>query len=164
MYQQILDRQSIINKINNTDDTAEIRFEQVLVSENRKIGGSMDIFVLFSDNTAAIYDIKTIWEASKVKDGVINKYYEIDNDRKDKYKLQLGEYRKQLITEIGVKDVVIQRIIPIIGVLNKDGDISLHNKKETGLLDNIIVGKESIGISSVDNWLKERFALDIPIS
>lgn len=151
-YKEIADRQAQINKINNTNETFELRTEQILVSERTKIGGSMDIFALFSDNTALVYDVKTIFDSHSVnnKGQLTNLRYAYR--KKEKAKAQINEYVKQLIAEIGVKDVTMRRVVPLPVIFNKEDRTYTVYDTES----NIKLGDEKTGITSLDEWLKKR--------
>jgi len=161
-YQQLQDKQDRINIIKKTNDKFILRFEQILIDENRMtgkdkgLGGSMDVFVLFSDNSAGVLDVKTIFTKSFIgEDGRI-KYFNLNDERKEKYKSQLNAYVEMLKEKVRVKSVDIVRVIPIIAQYDEE-EKSVHITTETkeGMsIANIVVGQEKTGIASLDESIQ----------
>lgn len=165
-YEEIKRRQAQINIENNYDKKFEIRFEQVLIDRNKKfkdgegIGGSMDILVLFSDNTAAIYDIKTMFSAGKINDKGEVPYFQVKDKKREMYKAQIGTYVDILKRVIGVKEVVMRRVIPVVANYNiEDNTLDISTQGKSNVLSNLLVGKEKIGIEKFDKWLDARLNL-----
>lgn len=166
-YQQLQDKQDRINIIKKTNDKFILRFEQILIDENRMtgkdkgLGGSMDVFVLFSDNSAGVLDVKTIFTKSFIgEDGRI-KYFNLNDERREKYKSQLNAYVKMLKEKVGVKSVDIVRVIPIIAQYDEE-EKSVHITTETkeGMsIANIVVGQEKTGIASLDKSIQSAFKI-----
>ena len=124
LVNEINERQELINDIYGTKDKAIVRLEQVLIDESRKfkegkgLGGSTDILVIFSNNTAAIYDLKTMFTAGFIgEEGNVNNIIIADR-KKESYKFQIHEYSKMLKKRTGV-ETVIKRIVPIIANLDE---------------------------------------------
>jgi len=107
-----------INKENGTKGKAVFRTEQLVVSPETGKNGTIDLLVLFSDNSAAVYDYKFV---SPSVDGgyvkVVNGEHRIVNDpftvKMDTYNIQIGAYKDTLLNKYGVTRVRHSRIVPI---------------------------------------------------
>ena len=84
------------------------RAEQFVVNESRQSGGTIDVLILYSDNTASIYDYKfktpstlNKAQARKVAGGykILKDFYA---DSIDQYDIQISDYKETLIKKYGV--------------------------------------------------------------
>ena len=117
IIEQVNTIQDKINKLNNTNEKATFRFEQKVLDPVGDIGGALDVFVLFSDNTGAIIDYKTIQlSGPKVsyQGGMpVLKGDIASEDRIEGYNLTVSEYKRILLQRLGVKKIRLSRIVPI---------------------------------------------------
>ena len=118
IFDHIQKTQNEINEKTGTNGKAQIFLEQVVVDPVKSVGGTMDVVVVFSDNTASLYDYKTM-RASAKQTAVINGAVQLINDLVPAYKfegynLQLGEYQRILQQMYGIKDIRESRIVPVM--------------------------------------------------
>jgi len=117
------------------------RAEQFVVNESKQSGGTIDVLILYSDNTASIYDYKfktpstlNKAQARKVAGGykILKDFYA---DSIDQYDIQISDYKETLIKKYGVKDIRESRIIPgsVVYKYNKEGI-------PTGIIDDLQIG------------------------
>lgn len=101
--------QNKINIANGTNEKVIFRVEQKVIDSVEGIAGAMDVMALFSDNTAAIIDYKTInvFNEQQARAGFVTE------NRIDTYNLTVGEYKRILIERIGIKAVRLSRVAPI---------------------------------------------------
>ena len=91
---------------------AIIKTEYKILDSVRSIGGTIDVFAVFSDNTAVIYDYKTLSSGSKFNGK--NLTDSIVYPKKEQgFELTMEEYKRQVIEVLGIKEVRQTRIIPI---------------------------------------------------
>lgn len=154
LLSQIKSHQELINNLKGTKGDFKIITEQILIDKNKRIGGSADIVVIFSDNTAGVFDIKTIGQNISEENKTNQVYLEFK--KKNAFKLQINEYSNILKYVVGVQDVVMKRVIPII--VNKTDSgyaISTTNYDET-VLSNILIDTEKFGLEKTDQFMKSR--------
>lgn len=114
MLKQAQIQQDEINTINGTDESFEAHWEQILVDPTRDVAGTIDILISFSDNTAAIYDIKTFSTTGvNKKKGILQTDNYFDLRKQKKQKTQLYQYAKILKNVYGFSAVTAGRIVPI---------------------------------------------------
>ncbi len=159
-----------INRLQRRIDrngTVEIRFEQVLVDPVQDVGGTMDVVAIFSDNTAMIYDFKTlsVWEQYVDKNRKIISGDFISQSKREQWKLQMSAYRRILLQYYGVRDVRGSRILPIWLDFNKNKDNkvlpSLYQlqmgEEMSEHLRTVLAGYEKTGIAVVDKFLTTQY-------
>jgi hypothetical protein len=113
IYNQIMETQKKIDP----KGKVHILVEQVVVDPQQSIGGTMDIVALFSDNTASLYDYKTLGAKADdfIGQGSETKLIKdiVPHYKHEAYTLQLTEYQRILKERYGVKSIRESRIIPI---------------------------------------------------
>lgn len=119
----IYKQQRVINRLTNTEGIPIIRIEQIVLDPKKNIGGTLDMLVIFSDNTGMIIDFKS--KINKYDNKDVNGFI-LDIERvvtktdKEKYKLQTGEYGRILRESYGLKSIRKVQIIPIVLNVNKE--------------------------------------------
>ena len=113
---------ALVKQVNDVqkeiDPEAKATFltEQLVHSPSRNIAGSLDFLVLFSDNSAAVYDWKFVSPTNQKYVQWKNGRYQVVEDmfenKMDTYNIQLGEYKQILINDYGVSMVRQSRIVP----------------------------------------------------
>jgi hypothetical protein len=116
---QINEQQAKINKRLGTDGKVEIITEQIVVDSTKDLAGSIDLLAVYSDNTASIFDFKSMMPASRYKKGtkIVEEFipfYKIES-----FKLQQHQYKRILQDIYGIKKVRQTRIVPIQMELKK---------------------------------------------
>lgn len=107
LAEEVLDQITQQQKAIDPTKKAIIKTEHRIVDPVTMRGGALDVLALFSDNTAAIFDYKTIYrKGSEIEDLVTPSKYE-------SYELTLSEYKRIVKERYYVKDVRISRIVPI---------------------------------------------------
>jgi hypothetical protein len=134
---QIKDTQDKINKASGTEGKVKIYLEHLVMDPERSIGGTMDIVALFSDNTASIYDYKTM-RAHAQDLIVMDNNVRLINDlvpmhKYEGFTMQLGEYQRILTQRYGVKSIRESRIVPIM--VQNDLKQNRAARKEDGRFD-----------------------------
>jgi len=171
IYDQIQAIQDQINLQTGTKGEVKIYLEHLVMDAERSIGGTMDIVALFSDNTASIYDYKTMRAHSQdllLVDGNVQLIKDLVPMYKyEGFTMQLGEYQRILTQKYGVKDIRESRIIPIMvqnTLKEKTGrteDSRLNNKigiiqmgsEVSEYLEQIAIN-EKTGIPGLDKLIK----------
>ena len=168
IIQQLNHIQDKINKANNTNEKVVIRVEQKLIDSVKGIAGAEDIVAIFSDNSAAILDYKTVPVYSDKK-----KYNSLISENKiDTYNATIGEYKRILKERIGVNKVRISRAIPIqiqfeqkSKLTAKTGDIlnkkliSVKMGEDLDYLPQIPVAQEATEYTGLNKQLNKQLAL-----
>lgn len=102
-------------KLIDPEGEVVFRTEQMITNRDQSVGGSIDLLVIFSDNSAGIYDYKFV-SPSKAA-GYVDKSNRIIEDpfavKMTTYDIQLSQYKKQLIENYGITQVRQSRIVPI---------------------------------------------------
>ena len=111
-------QQKRIDAETGTKGAALFKTEQLIIDSGAETGGTIDLLVLYSDGSAAIYDYKFVSpsiEAGYVK--YMGGNYKIVNDpfaiKMDTYNIQMGAYKQTLLNEYGISKVRQSRIVPI---------------------------------------------------
>jgi len=110
---------SLVRQIKNIQKSIDptqkviIRTEFKTIDSVRDIGGAMDVFAIFSDNTGAIYDYKTLSSHSNQFQGqqLIDEI--VYPNQEEAFELSMSEYKRQAIEVFGVASIRQSRIIPI---------------------------------------------------
>lgn len=160
-------KQRAINRKFNTTGKVEIRFEQVIGDPVRDMAGTMDVLAVFSNNTAMIYDYKTMSPGREyVRNGQIVKEGFVYPAKKETWKLQQGTYKKILVERYGIKKVTGTRIVPIFvdytynkkeKAFTKDFKEVLIGEQQSEFLKQIMATYESTSSYKVDEFLKGRY-------
>ena len=148
---QVYAKQAEINKRLGTDGKVKIITEQIVVDPTKDVAGSIDLLAVYSDNSASIFDFKSMMPASRYKKGtkIVEEFvpfYKIDS-----FKLQQFQYKRILQDVYGIKKVRQTRIVPIQLELSK-----LANAKEGHLYSNKIA---KIAIGETQDEFLEQIAL-----
>ena len=112
--------QAVQTKINK-DGKFTVIAEQLVHNPDKKYAGTIDLLVVYSDNTADIYDWKFVSPAMKRGDrGYVEKTskgFNLVEDpflvKMDTYHIQLSAYKKTLLDHYGITQVRKSRIVPI---------------------------------------------------
>ena len=117
------------------------RAEQFVINDTKQSGGTIDVLILYSDNTASIYDYKfktpstlNKAQARRTATGykILKDFYA---DSIDQYDIQLSDYKETLLKKYGVKDIRESRIIP--------GSVVYKYDKQgipTGIIEDLQIG------------------------
>lgn len=164
LYKDIITHQHRLNTKGIPGD-AVLLLEQIVVDPKSDIGGTADLIVLFSDNTAALYDFKSKIPAKKYLDekGNLVTYDYITKSAKEKYKMQLHNLQRILVTKYGVKQVTRARIVPIQlevpldpdGKLGKTVTNIVYGDKQNRFLAQYAPLPEVTGLKHLDEYLKD---------
>jgi hypothetical protein len=153
----------------NPDGKFELLTENVIVDPVYDVAGTIDIVVIFSDGTGAVVDFKTFSSPSgvaydpKTKKRTLVSDHIVTQTTKDSWRLQLSEYKRILLANYGVKDIMFTRVAPIWMDFEYDEKkITGLDKVEMGKTKNPIlrsksIGTEKIGVAYVDDFLKSRY-------
>jgi len=151
----------------------KIYAELSLIDAVNAVGGTIDVLVIYSDNTADVLDFKTVipsfidytgtGEDARLISNLV-KAYKIDG-----FNMQISEYKKLVVKLIGVKRVRRSRIIPIHMQLavkgkadRKTGSYLLPKitKLELGddneYITQIPVAGEMTGVASLDDLITQQ--------
>ena len=146
-----------------------VLLEQFISDEKQGAGGKIDLLVLYTDNSAGIYDYKfkgTNGNTSKWNKNT--KHLEITGDMYansiEGYDSQLGIYRDALLGKYGITKVRQSRIIPVaVKYKNKDGylfqsaeqiAVWTGSEDDSVHMQHIPVAEEMTGIESVDKLIQ----------
>ena len=140
------------------------------------MGGTMDVFAVFSDNTAAIYDYKTRSGSGKFGYGPNDKW-ELVNDLlsyadTQSYDLAMKTYKDLAINTLGVKSIRQNRLIPILveyeykskdkqsegSLLNKKINRILTGEDTSEYLSQLAVGGESTRYAGINKLLTAQMS------
>lgn len=158
--------QSTINKISRKTGKAHSSPEQVIIDPKRNIGGTIDLAVIFSDNTAAVIDFKTKILKTTNKDAFGNildfKKTVTDIDL-EKYKLQTGEYGRILRESYGVTSIRNITMYPISLDVSFDPNTQqysdvIKNAKFPGqdpLLEKVFPFSNKTGFKELDEYINK---------
>jgi len=159
-------------KIINSSESYTVLSEQFISDEKAGMGGTIDLLVLYSDNTAAIYDykFKGAWSAHS-KWNKTSKTLTVTGDMYassiEGYDSQLGGYKTALLSKYGVRAVRQSRIVPVAvrykmddGILSDSiegisvwtGDVV----NDSEYLDHIPVAEEETGDAAIDALVKSE--------
>ena len=139
LVKQITAQQNAINKENGTPGKKPtIITEQFVFDAKKKVGGAIDLLVLYSDGSASVYDYKFKspkfgqgkYSTAKFSNNRVNIIGDMYSGSMDQYDLQLGVYRDALLSKYGVTKLRHSRIIPIAVTYGRD--------KSTGRLQKIV--------------------------
>jgi hypothetical protein len=108
VLKQIYNRQRGINiRTNNPTGKPYIVFEQILISPKESLGGTADLVVIYSDNTASVFDFKTKIPKKNQRDASGNFTEDfLTSISKQSYKMQVGALSKMLKQQVGVQKVI----------------------------------------------------------
>jgi hypothetical protein len=142
-----------------------VRPEQFVSDEAQGLGGTIDLLVLFSDNSASMYDYKfksatykhSNYSKASQKLEIIGDMFA---DSLEGYDSQLGGYRDTLLSKYGVTKIRQSRIIPA-GIKYKtddNGDLTetiegfdiFDGTNSTTALEHIPVAAEQTGDKNID--------------
>lgn len=165
VIKQAYARQKAINtRTGNSEGKPYIVFEQILIDPKDNLGGTADMVVVYSDNTATILDFKTKIPRKDTVDSAGNLIKEIitTSDR-ERYKMQLGSLSKILKQNLGVSKVVSAPIHFITVRLPWDKTTKSYTKKITKIshgqkqdkfLQQLRPLTESTGFDDLDKFLQ----------
>ena len=109
IYDQIQNEQKLIDP----KGKAHIFVNQRILDPITGRGGTIDLFVVFSDGSAAIFDYKALHStSSNYKNGVLIDDLIHDNTLED-YELSMAEYKRQVLEILECDNVKMCRLVPI---------------------------------------------------
>lgn len=163
---QAVRKQIEINKKTGLEGIPSFHIEQKIIDPKKDIGGTADLIVIYSNNTASVFDFKTK-RASKNKgqvdrDGNLATRNVFTETNLNKYKLQLAEITRILLERYGVKTVTTKRIVPIQVDIKYDkinGWTNKISKINYGIKQNKFLGQiaplpESTGFEDLDHYIR----------
>jgi hypothetical protein len=164
LVKQVYSHQRFKNGKLKTEGKPTIFVEQIIIDPVNDIGGTVDFLVMYSDNTAGIYDFKTKIPKKEFLnergDLITDKFVtEADNER---FKMQLASIGKILKERYGVKQIVQNRIVPIQinmgwdkAKSNYNGVISrvVYGFKQSPFLSQLTPLPELTGFKDLDDFL-----------
>lgn len=163
---QVAEQQNLINP----DGKVVVFPEALLVNEQLSVGGSTDFIAIYSDNTASIFDYKTITpgfdtvEKNKLKADPIPFYKKIS------YNAQMVQYKEILRDVYGIKGFRHTRVVPIrldfvykAKASRKEGDklsskiriIEFANNKSE-FLKQLPLAYEKTGDKNLDEYIERQ--------
>lgn len=144
-----------------------IHFEAFIADPTKDMGGTMDVFTIFSNKTAITYDYKFLNAGSDSTFGTgANKILTSDGFihgiKKEGWKLQQGTYKKILLERYGIADVLATKIAPVwIDFAGKIENKKLNKvrigKQQSEYLKHIHATYAKTGIEEIDKLLKSRY-------
>jgi hypothetical protein len=179
VYDQIMGMQEAINQKTGKKGEVKILTEQIVIDSINDIGGSIDILAVFSDNTASVFDFKSMSPSYYYKTGVgsnakIIKEF-IPSYKEESYKLQMNEYKRILRDIYGIDGFRQTRIIPVQTEFQlkpteeraKDGSDTFTGKinkiaigeSQNEFLKQLPLGFEPTGYKKLDQLLKSQLNL-----
>lgn len=145
----------MIDEINSIQDgidpnrKAEILFEQPIIEPMKDEAGTMDMVVVYSDNSADIIDFKT----------TVNRGDKLFNKSKiNNFKLQMADYKNIIMKRHGIEKIRRGRVVPIMYNFKRnstfvtDIQMGIDNNKR---LEQIMVLPETTGIKALDKFVLE---------
>lgn len=135
---------------------------------NPTVGGSIDVLVIYSDNTASVFDWKFITpqrEPYITGYGANTKLAEFPFlDKLDGYDIQIGHYKKMLKSNYGVAKIRHSRIVPIhvrfkYDKVNKeftDEVTLLQEGTDSAYLEHLPVANELTDIKTIDKLIDQQ--------
>jgi hypothetical protein len=152
--------------------------EMVVIDVYKDMGGSIDILALYSDNTASIFDYKTVVPKAEAKTGYGPKAKIIDDfipaAKEDSFRIQLGLYSEILTRVYGISKIRNNRVIPVhlelanyktkedqkkFGYYKEKISALNIGEKQNEHLTQMPVGFEITGENGLDNLIKSNIRL-----
>ena len=144
-----------------------IHFESFITDPTKDMGGTMDVFAIFSNKTGVIYDYKFLNADSYSTSGrgaekqLISDAF-IHGIKKEAWKLQQGTYKKILLERYGITDVLATKIVPVwIDFAGKIENKKLNKvrigKQQSQYLKHLHATYAKTGIEEIDQLLKSRY-------
>lgn len=147
-----------------------ILLENTIVNSdtNPTVGGSIDVLVIYSDNTASIFDWKFI---TPQRDPYVTGYGANTRlsefpflDKLDGYDIQIGHYKKMLTTNYGIAKIRHSRIVPVhvrfkYDKVNKEftEEVSLIQEgTDSAYLEQLPVANELTNIKTIDKLIDQQ--------
>ena len=147
-----------------------ILLENTIVNSdnNPTVAGSVDVLVIYSDNTAGIFDWKFI---TPQRDPYVTGYGASTRlaefpflDKLDSYDIQVGHYKNMLTQNYGVSRIRQSRIVPIhvrfkYDKVNKeftDEVTLLQEGTDSQYLEHLPVANELTNIQTIDNLIDKQ--------
>lgn len=158
-----------IQKGIDPEGKVEFRTEQMITTADETTGGTVDVLVRFSDNSASIYDWKFVTPYrynSVTETGFVefkNKKWKVVEDpfesKMDMYDIQIGAYKKALLDKYHIKEIRQSRIVPIhirYNTSEKGKLLNVINTLQMGTstseyLDEIPVAEEKTDFNSIND-------------
>jgi hypothetical protein len=168
LHKQITEIQ---NKI-DPDKKPAIMIEAPVFDPIEDMGGTIDIFVRFSDMSGAIYDYKSISQADTYAGKLISPI--VHPMKGEEFKMQLGEYARIAKENYGVTKLREVRVVPIHarfqmkeeakkgkgkkgeGLTGKLYDLKMTDKSSEFLRQFAIPGEEEIADSKIAELILEK--------
>lgn len=166
LYQQILNNNNKINKALDTNFKPEIFTELSLYSEVEDLAGTVDIVVIYPNGAAAVYDYKG--KSFKRISREENLYAPIPDYEIQAGDIKLGQYKRLLKEQYGIKEFAESRLIPInIQLKIQKGKhleegfhkIEFGNTSDRRYLNQIPVAKELTNDTELDKSLNKLLSL-----
>ena len=154
------------------EQRATVRTELTVVDPVKDRAGSIDVFVLFSDNSASIYDYKTMKVNPSHKHGDKIERDIVTHSKEQGYQLTMSEYRRILQERYGIRKIRHTRILPIgveyvmkpralrlenntiVGSIKK-----VHTELQSEFLDPLPVAGEETEFAGLNTLLEKQYAL-----
>lgn len=150
----------------------QILLETTIVNSDTAptLGGSIDVLVIYSDNTASIFDWKFITPGRDQISGYGNKTKLSEFpflDKLDGYDIQIGLYKTMLRENYGVSRIRHSRIVPIhvrfkYDVVNKQflNEVTLLQEgTDSEYLEQLPVANELTNIPTIDKLLDQQLRI-----
>ena len=180
VVKQIYEQQRAINRRTGEKGKVKIITEQTVIDPVFDIGGTIDLLAVFSDNTASIYDWKSMSPFAEYVTGYGSKTKIIKEfipfGKEEAFRIQIQEYKRILKESYGVSDVRQTRVIPVhvqyklkskkarVGIEPGNfytGEIALlqTGEKSSEFLKQLPVGVEKTGYNELDDFVKKQLSL-----
>jgi hypothetical protein len=118
---------------------AKVMTELTVADPVKSIGGTLDLLVVYSDGSAAIFDWKTSSRFSKVKGKIVKG---MDSAAVQGYNLQVSEYKRILKDQYGINSFRQSRLVPI-DITYKTKETAAGRKERTNEIKSIAMGEAS---------------------